>query len=117
MVVMTSKDAAIAHLKKDIVFNQRSSSRKGEGNPRQRPKEVTKPEDVAAAGLVNHRLGFRLGPYTLDCRSPSTNSEPPTQTNGSTQHPPHRTDAPPSADFIEPPPLRASLEPLRSTTR
>ncbi|EEC75807.1 hypothetical protein OsI_12752 [Oryza sativa Indica Group] len=52
MVVTTSKDAAIAHLKKDVVFNQRSSSRKGEGNPRQRPKEVTKPEDVAAAGLA-----------------------------------------------------------------
>uniref|UniRef100_A0A0D3FLL6 Uncharacterized protein n=1 Tax=Oryza barthii TaxID=65489 RepID=A0A0D3FLL6_9ORYZ len=95
MVVTTSKDAAIAHLKKDVVFNQRSSSRKGEGNPRQRPKEVTKPEDVAAAGLVNHRLGFRLGPYTLDCRSPSTNSEPP-----------HRQIAARSIHHTAPTPLR-----------
>uniref|UniRef100_A0A0E0EAJ5 Uncharacterized protein n=1 Tax=Oryza meridionalis TaxID=40149 RepID=A0A0E0EAJ5_9ORYZ len=31
--------------------------------------------------------------------------------------PPHRTDAPPLADFNEPPSLRAGPGPLRSTTR
>uniref|UniRef100_A0A0E0J6H3 Uncharacterized protein n=1 Tax=Oryza nivara TaxID=4536 RepID=A0A0E0J6H3_ORYNI len=56
------QDAAIAHLK-DVVFTQRSSPRKGEGNPRQRPKEITTPEDVVVAGPVNHRT--RLSPGTL----------------------------------------------------
>uniref|UniRef100_A0A0E0BCB3 Uncharacterized protein n=1 Tax=Oryza glumipatula TaxID=40148 RepID=A0A0E0BCB3_9ORYZ len=81
-------------------FSQRCSPRKGEGNPRQRSKEITTPEDVAAAGpIAVHQLRTT------------------TQTNGSTWHPPHRTDASPSVDFNEPPPLRAGPGLLRSTTR
>uniref|UniRef100_A0A0D3HI36 Uncharacterized protein n=1 Tax=Oryza barthii TaxID=65489 RepID=A0A0D3HI36_9ORYZ len=62
------QDAAIAHLK-DVVFTQRSSPRKGEGNPRQRPKEITTPEDIVVVGPA-----FTWDPATL-----TADHRPPTQ--------------------------------------